>query len=37
MVERGGGFGFGLETADLGLTGELAGEDHLQGDRTVER
>lgn len=36
MLQAGGGFGFRLEAAHLGLGGELAGADELQGDDAVE-
>ncbi len=36
MVEVGGGLGLGVEAPDVGLIGELAGEDHFQGDLAVE-
>ena len=36
MVEVGGGLGLGVEPLDVGLVGELAGEDHLERDRPVE-
>jgi hypothetical protein len=36
MVEVGGGFGLDVEPPDVGLVGELAGEDHLQRDGPIE-
>ncbi len=36
VVEVGGGLGLDAEAADVGLAGELAGEDHLERDRPVE-
>ena len=36
MVEVGGGLGLGVEAFDVGLVGELAGEDHLERDGPVE-
>ena len=36
MVEVGGGLGLGVEPPDVGLVGELAGEDHLERDGPVE-
>ena len=33
MVEVGGRLGLGVEALDVGLVGELAGEDHLERDR----
>ena len=36
MVEVGGGLGLGVEAFDVGLVGELAGEDHLERDGPVQ-
>ena len=36
MIEIGGRLGLGVEAADVGLVGELAGEDHLERDGPVE-
>ena len=36
MVEAGGGLGLGAETADVGVVGELTGQDHLEGDHAIE-
>jgi hypothetical protein len=36
MVETGGDLGLGLEALDVGGGSELAGQDHLEGDETVE-
>jgi hypothetical protein len=36
MVQVGGGLSFGVEPPDLGLVGELAAEDHLEGHGPVE-
>ena len=36
MVEVGGRLGLGVEPLDVGLVGELAGEDHLERDGPVE-
>ena len=36
VVEVGGRLGLDVEPLDVGLGGELAGQDHLQGDRPVE-
>ena len=36
VVEVGGGLGLGVEPPDVGLVGELAGEDHLERDGPVE-
>ncbi len=36
VVEAGGGFRFGVEAFDVDLLGELAGQDHLHGDRPIE-
>ena len=37
VVELGGGLGLGLEAPQVGRGGELAGENHFQGDDPVER
>lgn len=36
VVEVGGGLGLGAEALDLGVAGEAAGENHLEGDGAVE-
>ena len=36
MVEVGGGLGLGVEPLDVGVVGELAGEDHLEGHGAVQ-
>ena len=36
VVEVGRGLGLGVEALDVGVVGELAGQDHLQGDGAVE-
>ena len=36
MVEVGGGLGLGVEPLDVGLVGELAGEDHLERDGPIQ-
>ena len=37
MVEIGGCLGLDVEPLDVRVVGELSGEDHLQGDRAIER
>ena len=36
MIEVGGRLGLGVEAFDIGVVGELAGEDHLERDGPVE-
>ena len=36
MVEAGGSLGLGTETANLGVVGELTGQDHLEGDHAIQ-
>ena len=36
MAEVGGGFGFGLEAVYVGFGGQVAGQDHFDGDGAVE-
>ena len=36
MVEVGGRLGLGVEAFDVGVVGELTGEDHLERDRPIE-